>query len=158
MVNYDKTSIYKIVCKDINIKDIYIGSTVNFNRRKSQHKLVCNDTNSTAYNYYVYKFIRLNGGFSNWDMIEIIPYPCSTKREKDTKEREYIELLGATLNKHLPTRTKQEYRDTFKEKLSNDMREPKECKLCGSVVSSRNMAQHKKSNKCFFNSKCLIED
>jgi hypothetical protein len=40
-------------------------------RRKWQHKNACN--NETYKNYYfnVYKFIRDNGGWDNWDMIEI---------------------------------------------------------------------------------------
>ena len=33
-IDYSKTIIYKIVCKDINIKDCYVGSTTNFTNRK----------------------------------------------------------------------------------------------------------------------------
>jgi len=43
MVNYEKSTIYKIVCKDVNIKDCYVGSTTNFNRRKQEHKYNCNN-------------------------------------------------------------------------------------------------------------------
>jgi len=46
MVNYEKSTIYKIVCKDVNIKDCYVGSTTNFNRRKQEHKYNCNNVNS----------------------------------------------------------------------------------------------------------------
>ena len=38
MERYQKGLIYKLCCKDLNIKDIYVGSTCNFARRKCQHK------------------------------------------------------------------------------------------------------------------------
>jgi hypothetical protein len=34
--DYTKGLIYKIYCNDENIKDIYIGSTVDFKREKSK--------------------------------------------------------------------------------------------------------------------------
>ena len=76
MVKYNQSIIYKLCCKDPSITDIYIGSTTRFARRKSQHKSICNntDTNNQSYNFYVYQFIRENNGFSNWDMIEIEKY------------------------------------------------------------------------------------
>ena len=107
---YQKGVIYRIVCKDPTIKDVYVGSLrCNFTQRKYGHKTHCNNKNNKNYNAPVYKFIRENGGWDNWEMIEIIKYPCNTKRELETKEREYIEMLGGTLNKHIPTKTKPEY-------------------------------------------------
>ena len=38
MVNYNNSAIYKLFCKNEEINDMYIGSTINFKRRKSQHK------------------------------------------------------------------------------------------------------------------------
>ena len=69
MTNYQNAVIYKLCCKDINISEIYIGSTSNMRIRKSVHKNICNNTSSRNYNSYVYKFIRENGGFINWYMI-----------------------------------------------------------------------------------------
>jgi len=37
-IDYSKSIIYKICCNDINIIDIYIGSTTNFITRKAEHK------------------------------------------------------------------------------------------------------------------------
>ena len=51
--------IYKIVCNDLNITDCYVGSSINFKRRKGEHKSSCNNPNSKIYNLNVYKFIRL---------------------------------------------------------------------------------------------------
>ena len=36
--NYSKTSIYKIVCNDLNITDCYVGNTTEFTKRKSDQK------------------------------------------------------------------------------------------------------------------------
>ncbi len=43
MVNYSKGLVYKLCCNDTNIKDIYVGSTTNFIRRKSDHKSACDN-------------------------------------------------------------------------------------------------------------------
>ena len=54
MVNYNNSMVYKLVSNDINIKDFYIGSTVNFRRRKSEHKSRCNNSNDKCHNQKVY--------------------------------------------------------------------------------------------------------
>ena len=117
MPNYSKTSIYKICCLDTTIKDIYIGSTCNFSRRKYQHKNLCNDENNKDYNIKVYKFIRDNGGWINWNMIQIKEFSCENKREKETEERKCIEELKPTLNVNIPTRSEKEWRIENKETL-----------------------------------------
>ena len=123
---YKNGVIYKLCCKDPTITDVYVGSTCNFTNRKYQHKHSCNNKNCKAYNFYLYQFIRENEGWSNWDMIELIKYPCETKRELELKEREYLELLSATLNKHIPTRSKNEYCKAYrlanKEQISEKMK------------------------------------
>ena len=68
-VDYSKSLIYKIVCKDTNIKNVYIGSTRSFKHRKSQHKHCCNNETDKQYNKNLYKFIRHNGGWYYWSMI-----------------------------------------------------------------------------------------
>ena len=101
--------IYKLVCKDINIKECYVGSTINFTRRKCHHKCSCNNEINKSYNLFVYQFIRDNGGFDNWDMIQIEEYKFDTRNGLNARERHWIEQLQATLNKYIPTRGKQEY-------------------------------------------------
>ena len=109
MPDYSKTVIYKLCCKDTNITDIYIGSTCNFTRRKSQHKHRCLNSNSNIYHFNVYEFIRENGNWENWDMIMLEEFSCENKRQKERKEREWIENLKPKLNTRKPTRTKKEY-------------------------------------------------
>ena len=112
---YQNGLIYKLCSKDPTIKDCYVGSTCNFTKRKYQHKSNCNNETCCKYNYYVYQFIRDHGGWENWDMIELIKYSCNTKRELELKEREHLELLGGTLNKQIPTRSKEEKNKTYYE-------------------------------------------
>ena len=45
-IDYLKTIIYKIVCKDLNITDFYVGHTTNFIKRKATHKTACNNINN----------------------------------------------------------------------------------------------------------------
>ena len=109
-MDYSNTIIYKIVCKDINITDCYIGQTTNFTKRKYSHKSGCNNINDKNYNLYIYQFIREHNGWENWDMIEIEKYKAIDKLDASKKERYWIETLQATLNKIIPTRTQKEYR------------------------------------------------
>ena len=117
MPNYQNGLIYKLCCKDTDITDIYIGSTTSFRHRKSLHKFSCNNEKNNNYNRNVYKFIRENGGWKNWEMILIEYYKCDTKLELEKREREVIENLKPTLNKQIPTRSLKEYREDNKEKI-----------------------------------------
>ena len=123
MPNYQNGLIYKLCCKDTNITDFYIGSTTSFRHRKSNHKTCCNNEKRRAYNLNLYKFIRENGGFLNWDMVLIEYYKSNSKLELEKREREIIENLKPTLNKGIPTRTKKEYYDANKEQLSEKKKE-----------------------------------
>ncbi len=109
MPDYTKGNIYKLCCNDTNIKDIYIGSTCNFTKRKHNHKTACNNEKCKNYNIYVYRFIRENGGWENWSMILVDEVCCENKKQLNQKEREWIEKLETTLNKTIPTRTKKEW-------------------------------------------------
>lgn len=108
-MDYSKTIIYKLVCNDLNITDIYIGHTTEFRRRKNEHKSRCCNPTSLAYNFYKYQFIREHGGWDNWSMILIENYPCINKLEAEKRERYWIEELNATLNASIPCRSKHEW-------------------------------------------------
>ena len=77
-IDYSKIVMYKIIHNDINIKECYIGSTTQFCTRKNTHKTTCTDPTRKNHNLKVYKFIRDNGGWENWNMIEIEKYPCKS--------------------------------------------------------------------------------
>jgi hypothetical protein len=118
-INYENTSIYKIVCKDLNITDCYVGHTTDLVKRKSQHKRNSHNPNCKEYNKRLYQFVRNNEGFNNFDIILIEKYPCDDVNEARKRERYWIEQLKATLNMNIPTRTKAEYDQNNKEKLIN---------------------------------------
>lgn len=98
-IDYSNTTIYKIYCKDTTVKDIYVGHTTNFFVRKYQHKIACNDKKNTS---RIYKTIRDNGGWENWDMSEIAKYKCSDSTEARIKEQQHYEELNASLNSRPP--------------------------------------------------------
>jgi hypothetical protein len=114
-IDYSRTKMYKIVCKDLTITHTYVGHTTQWKDRKSQHKYNCVNENSREYNYPVYIFIRENGGWENWTMILIEDYPCENKLQAEQRERYWIETLNANLNKYIPSRTKQEWNEEHKE-------------------------------------------
>lgn len=171
-MDYSKTIIYKIVSNDLNITECYVGHTTNFINRKRCHKSSCNNEASKGYNYNVYQFIRDNGGWCNWSMIEIEKFPCADMNEATARERYYIETLHATLNCKVPTRTKQEYNEIHKEEIrenhkiyrenhkeeyskmnkewreKNDeyIKEKVECE-CGCIVARDTMRKHIKTDK-----------
>lgn len=149
MVNYAKSVIYKLCCKDPSITDVYVGSTINKNRRKQQHKSCCNNENienNKSYNYYVYEFIRSHGGFFNWDMVVIEDFPCNSKQQLETRERYWLDELKATLNKQIPTRTRQEYNEINCDKITKNLKEKIICE-CGTEISKRNLSKHRKLTK-----------
>jgi hypothetical protein len=176
MVNYQNSLVYKLECKDLEITDIYIGSTCNFNRRKQMHKSVCTNENCKDYNTPVYQYIRQNGGWFNWQMILIEEVPCQNKKQLNRIEAKYIKELGAVLNCYIPCRTKEEiveyykkynkeYRQKNKEELDEyhkkynkeymqknkeELYEKRKQKIecnCGSVVTKASLSRHKKSIK-----------
>ena len=61
---------YKILKKD-NPTILYIGSTINFSRRKSHHKKNVTNKRGKLYHTKLYKTIRDNGGWINF-LMEII--------------------------------------------------------------------------------------
>jgi hypothetical protein len=174
-MDYSKMVIYKICCKDLNITDIYIGHTCNLIQRRYDHKCKCNKETSKEYSFKVYNFIRNNGGWENWEVIEIEKCPCLDFEEAKKIERYYIETFNASLNSFIPSRTqkefyennkeylatykrewyekhkekvleqKKEHREKNKEKIKEYKNEKIECFSCGAFISRCNMLRHKKS-------------
>ena len=157
MVNYNKSIIYKICCKDINIKEIYVGSTANeLRKRKYSHKYDCNNINSKNYNLYVYQFVRSNGGFENFDMVLIEEYNCNDKQELHKRERFYIELLEANLNSRIPNRNKKENREDKKDK-SKEWREDNKDKIKEYYQSNKELILEKQKEYYKKNKELILE-
>ena len=87
--------VYKISSVNDDIKEFYIGSTDDFERRVKYHKSAYN----SGCDYKVYKFIEENGGLNTWDIypIEIIDFPISTE-ELRQYEQAYLDKYKPELN------------------------------------------------------------
>jgi predicted GIY-YIG superfamily endonuclease len=101
--------IYKIYCDTSDA--FYVGSTKNFTKRKCDHKTKCNNPTQKS-DSKLYRFIRENGGWDNWNMVIVEEYGDITKQQAHIKEEEYRVNLKATLNSYKPIATKQERKES----------------------------------------------
>ena len=153
-IDYSKSIIYKICCKDPEIKDIYIGSTTNFTKRKNQHKREVKSEGRQQSKYKIYQFIKNNGYWENWDMVMIEEYKdCESKLQLEKREREYYDLLKPTLNSQLPNKTiddGKKYQSEFYKKHIERIKERKKKKYtccCGCVIVKSYKKGHEQSSK-----------
>ena len=115
-IDYSKGLIYKI---ESNGTVYYIGSTTDFTRRKSQHKTNCNNTNNKNHNIKIYKFIRENGGWDEFNMILIENYKCNDSNELRAREQHWFNEFKPTLmNGKFPARTVVQYKLDNKVEIS----------------------------------------
>jgi len=136
---------------------IYIGSTKDFHRRIILHKSNCYNTTRRQYNVKVYQYIRSNGGWDNFEMLEIGVVEYETEEELRVEEQKWIDDLGATLNdrksyqsiqdrKYHKRQTSNKYYEKHKEKITKKNKETIKCE-CGFIGLKCNMARHRKSKK-----------
>ena len=116
MTDYSKTIIYEIICNDPTITDCYVGSTTDYSHREQEHKFNCNDITCKDNHYKVYNFIRSNGGWDNWTMLEIEKYPCLNNDQARERERYYYDILDSTLNSQRPFITDEERTEEARER------------------------------------------
>jgi len=131
--DYSKTIMYKIVCNDLNVKECYVGHTINMTKRKYRHKSSCNNEKNKAHNFKIYQIIRQNGGWSNWSMILVEEFPCKDKYQACKRERELYEELDAKMNTFRPYLTQEErteedkkYREEHKAEIIQNSRKYRE--------------------------------
>ena len=96
-VDYSKTVIYKIQHNEDDSL-LYVGSTTNFNNRKSQHKNACKNESGKKHSLKVYKMIRDNGGWDSFSMVKIEDFPCDNNRDAEAREDELMRELKANMN------------------------------------------------------------
>ena len=98
-VEYSKNVMYKIQHNEDDTL-LYVGSTTNFNNRKSHHKGHCTNQASVAYNRKLYRMIRENGGWDCFSMIKIEDFPCDNGRDAEAREDHLMRELRANMNTH----------------------------------------------------------
>jgi len=132
--NTNNTVIYKIYCLDVLCDFVYFGSTTNFATRKSRHKHSCKNENSPAYNYNLYKTIRANGGWDNFEMCLVEVFACESKQELLIREQFHIDSNRVNVNtrkaflsiegrKEYKANHQKVYRENNKEAFSKKRRE-----------------------------------
>ena len=162
MPDYSQAKIYKVVCSETN--KIYIGSTIQpLYKRLYQHKHKGTSNHSKTKEFIKPKIFLIED------------FPCERKEQLEARERFYIEKNNC-VNKNIPLRTRQEWRECNKDILSkknieykkknkqkiqeynkkynienkeliNQKRNEKISCECGKKITKRNKARHYKSNK-----------
>jgi len=133
--------VYKLKCRDPTITEFYIGSTIDFDNRKYQHKSAATSLNSKKYCTALYMFINVNGGFDNWEIVVIKEYKFITKKELNMNEQYYKELLKPELNSNNVIGWDMEKKKKTQKlnELVND-----NCPNCGKEMRKKNIKQHLK--------------
>ena len=162
-------SVYIIRCKNLAVQDCYIGSTEDMKRRRGQHKINCNNEKRREYNFKLYQYIRDNGGWNEWEMVEICKcdidklrkieqYHIDTyksnlnsqraytseeqKIEQHKKcDKEYYEKNKNKMNEH-----KKIYYQKNKNKINEKRSEQFTCE-CGSIYTISHKARHLRTTK-----------
>jgi len=145
---YENGVIYMIKHKTDDKKEYYIGSTKDFKRRCRKHKSICNNQNSKHYNYKVYKYIRENGGWDEWEIILLYDYPCKNRNELELEEKRAVKEYKSTLNQVIPSRTRKEHYEANKEKILQQKAMKINCDICNSLVRKGDITRHKRTQKC----------
>jgi hypothetical protein len=99
-IKIDKIYImYKIQPKNNDLFFSYIGHTADFSKRCETHKR--NTTNIKDRKHYhlkVYQTIRDNGGWDEWEIIELEKYICNDKMKARMREQELMFTHNTNLN------------------------------------------------------------
>lgn len=88
MPDYSKSVIYEIFCNFNDVKDTFIGATVNLRQKKYLHKK--NDDFKDI--------IEQNGGWDNWSFKILESYPCNSKSELNDRLKYYVDEFQPTIN------------------------------------------------------------
>lgn len=150
--------IYLIKHKTCDTKKVYVGSTNNFKRRISKHRHDCNNEKNKVYNYNLYKYIRENGGFNEYEFIILECYVCNFKYELYYREDDYIQMYDNNLNtfrayltdeehKNKNNEINKKYYDKNKKIISQKNKEKKITCECGAIVRKDSITRHLKSLK-----------
>jgi len=123
--------VYRLQCLDKEVKEFYIGSTKNYRKRRNQHKCEFNRDNK----YNVYKFIRENGGWENWEMIELHNTDKITEIQRIELEQIYMNLLKPELNSQEAYVGRKAVAKKNNSKRAN-------CPICNKEMLSRGIKRH----------------
>lgn len=147
---------YKICPKNTDLKYCYIGQTTNFVNRKRQHlKNTITESDKKHYHLKHYETIRQNGGWDDWEIVELEKFNGKTKLEARMREQELIKEYKANLNSVSAFVTEEErastkktitekYRENNKELLKEQTKQYKEDHK---EIISEQMKKYREENK-----------
>ena len=138
--------VYKLKCKDKEITEFYIGSSIDFNTRKSRHKSNSNNLNRRDYCLPLYMFINVNGGFDNWEFEVIKEYNLISKKELNMNEQYYLDLLKPILNNSNAVGFDMKRKKNTKKIDNKNLNKKKaNCPQCNKEMLKRHIKRHIKS-------------
>ena len=165
MVNYELGKIYKLVCNKTGL--VYVGSTCQrlLSQRLSGHVRSYKHWKKDKTNAYTTSFKIIEGGDYYMELLEAVT--CSSFDELAKKERHYIESIDC-VNKFIPARKSQEYREVNKEKIKvnkkqyyMDIKEKLsakvKCSKCSCEVRKDSLLRHQRTLKCQNTADILLE-
>lgn len=135
----DIQCIYQLICKDKNITETYIGSTINYRKRMNDHKSSSINLNDGHYCLPLYMFMNVNGSVDNWYGVILEIGHGLTKSQLKVKEQFYINMLNPELNCYYAKGIDVHRMEKTKKKW-NSAKE--ECNVCGSILLKNNLKRH----------------
>ena len=132
--------VYRLFSKDKNIKETYIGSTTDPNRRFARHKLNAAKQSKQE----VYRFINENGGICSW-RLEILEM-CD-KSQATMLEQMYINKEEKTLNEIAAFLTEAERKEKKKAASQEYCKIRYNCECGMKDITWKNRAKHNKTQK-----------
>lgn len=135
---------YRITAGDYT----YIGHTMDFTQRKTQHKSACKTEESK-----VYQMIREVGGWDNCEMVPIEEYDCEGQLQARIREEYWRREYNANMNLRRAYRTEEERIEDCKKSYNTYVEANKEkvktihkCD-CGGKYTHLHIRRHEKSKK-----------
>lgn len=139
IMDYSQGKIYKIVCDEL--EECYVGST----RKTLEERL------KNHYGCYKHWLITDTQYYTSFDILQydsarielVESYPCASKKDLLRREKYWILLLN-TVNKKLPSHTKAEYRERYRESIREKDEKRIPC-ICGRYYKRNHKTRHLKS-------------
>ena len=146
---------YKIIPKNKNLNYCYVGHTTDFPSRKYQHKLACINETHTKMHFKLYQVIRENGGYNEWQIIEIEKFNNKTNLEARIREQELIiehkanlNTLNAYITEDERAANKKEITQKYREKNKELLKEQtKKYKEDHKEIITEQMKKYREENK-----------
>jgi len=146
--------IYKIF-NDNFPEMFYFGSTENFDNRKYTHKSACNNPTASNHNLKIYRFIRDNGGWNDWQMKPVAKLPEGTTKLEATIQEEQMRVeFDAKLCSNRAHRSNdqrladhRQFNAVYRERHHEKLNEKYICSVCNGRFTHKHKAKHIKSNK-----------